>query len=134
MKSHWPFHLSLQFLEYFWIMLAAFAPIWGFLLLLVGVMGVVVGVLEGIGWTDGLYFGFITGMTIGYGDITPTTGITRILSILIGFIGIIITGLFVTIAVNAGNLVARQEGMTSEMKRRIKKNIEQGHTPSQKKD
>lgn len=126
MKNTRPFHLSLLFLKYFWIMMAAYAPVWGILLLLVGAMGIVVGVLEGIGWTDGLYFGFITGMTIGYGDITPTSGITRILSVVIGFVGIIITGLFVTMAVNAGQIVAQKAGIVEDMKKRIREQLENG--------
>jgi len=48
---------------------------------------------------DALYFAFITGLTIGYGDIVMKTVAGRVITILIGFIGIVITGLIVATAV-----------------------------------
>lgn len=48
-----------------------------------------------------MYLSFITAFTIGYGDITPVTIIGRVLSVIIGLIGIIFTGLVVAIATRA---------------------------------
>ena len=45
-------------------------------------LGQVIGMREG--WTigDSLYFTFITGFTIGYGDITPNYPLTKVLAVL----------------------------------------------------
>ena len=50
---------------------------------------------------DALYFTFVTGLTIGYGDIAPVTLIGRVVAILTGLQGILITGLIVAVAVFA---------------------------------
>jgi voltage-gated potassium channel len=56
---------------------------------------------EKMPFSDALYFTFITGLTIGYGDIAPVTHMGRIIAILTGFVGLIITGLIAAIAVFA---------------------------------
>jgi uncharacterized membrane protein len=50
---------------------------------------------------DTLYFAFVTGLTIGYGDIVVKTPIARLVAILIGFNGILFTGLMVAVLVYA---------------------------------
>ena len=50
---------------------------------------------------EAVYFSFITGLTIGYGDNVPRQTPTRSLAIVIGFGGILLTGLVAGIAVNA---------------------------------
>jgi voltage-gated potassium channel len=44
-------------------------------------------------FVDALYFTLITSLTIGYGDIVPTTAAGRVLSILAGVVGVIFIGL-----------------------------------------
>ncbi len=64
-------------------------------------LGLLIGLLEG--WTIGeaVYFSFVTGLTIGYGDIVPRQALTRALAIGIGFSGVLLTGLVAAIAVSA---------------------------------
>jgi len=64
-------------------------------------LGLLVGLLEG--WTIGeaVYFSFVTGLTIGYGDIVPRQALARAFAIGIGFCGILLTGLVAAIAVSA---------------------------------
>jgi hypothetical protein len=50
---------------------------------------------------EAVYFSFVTGLTIGYGDIVPRQTLTRALAIVIGFGGILLTGLVAGIAVSA---------------------------------
>jgi len=57
--------------------------------------------VEKMSFTDALYFTLVTGLTIGYGDIAPVTLMGRIVAILTGILGILITGLIVAIAVFA---------------------------------
>ncbi len=48
------------------------------------------------GWpvVDSLYFAFVTGLTIGYGDLAPTTPLSKVFTILYALLAI---GLFVTV-------------------------------------
>ena len=60
-----------------------------------------VTLVEKMPFTDTLYFAFVTGLTIGYGDIVVTTPFGRLVAILIGLIGILFTGLMVAVLVHA---------------------------------
>jgi hypothetical protein len=46
--------------------------------------------LEGWNWIDSLYFVVITTTTIGYGDITPTTPLTKFITIFFALNGVAI--------------------------------------------
>ena len=56
---------------------------------------------EKIPFADALYFAFVTGFTIGYGDIVPHTHVGRLVALLIGLVGILFTGLMVAVLVFA---------------------------------
>jgi hypothetical protein len=56
-------------------------------------------VFEKMSFADTLYFAFVTGLTIGYGDIVMKTPGGRFIALLIGFVGILFTGLMVAILV-----------------------------------
>ncbi len=43
---------------------------------------------------DGLWLAFVTGMTIGYGDVLPTTGAARVVAAGVGLIGVALVTLF----------------------------------------
>src|SRR5688500_2826067 len=78
--------------------------VWPVLSALLGLMvalGVAVGVLEGWSLQESIYFAFVTGLTIGYGDLAPTTLLARTLSMLIGAGGILVTALVAAVAVKA---------------------------------
>jgi hypothetical protein len=64
-------------------------------------LGLLIGFVEGWSVGDALYFTFVTGLTIGYGDIVPRQALARALAIVIGFCGIFLTGLITGIAVYA---------------------------------
>ena len=81
--------------------LAIVWPVVSGLLVLKALLGVVVGLIEGWGVWQGIYFAFITGLTIGYGDLAPHFVVTRLLAIAIGFLGILLTGLVAALAVKA---------------------------------
>jgi voltage-gated potassium channel len=63
--------------------------------------GVVIAGVEKIPIGGALYFAFITGLTIGYGDIVATTTFGRIVSVLLGFVGVLFTGLVIAVVVHA---------------------------------
>jgi uncharacterized membrane protein len=68
--------------------------------------------VEKMPFADTLYFAFVTGLTIGYGDIVMQTPVGRLVAILIGLVGILFTGLMVAVAVHAV-----RESMTESQKR-----------------
>jgi ABC-type Na+ efflux pump permease subunit len=71
------------------------------LIALVVVGAAAVTLVEKIPFADALYFAFVTGLTIGYGDIVMHTPVGRLIALLIGFIGILFTGLTVAVLVHA---------------------------------
>ena len=52
-------------------------------------------------YSKSVYFTMITALTIGYGRTVPKTRNGRFLSLLSGFIGIVLTGLIVSVALNS---------------------------------
>ena len=62
---------------------------------------VAISVIEKIPFSDALYFAFVTGLTIGYGDIVMKTSGGRLIALMIGLIGILFTGLMVAVLVYA---------------------------------
>ena len=71
------------------------------LLVLILLGGFTVSRVEGLELGEGIYFAFITGLSIGYGDITPSTAWGRVISVSIGLIGMIFVGLTVAVATRA---------------------------------
>lgn len=61
-------------------------------------------------FTDALWFCFATVTTIGYGDITPTSQISRVLSVILGIYGIIVVALITSVIVNFYNEMKSEKG------------------------
>ena len=76
-------------------------PILSVLLGLIIALGLVVGLLEGWSVHESIYFAFVSGLTIGYGDLAPESLLARALAILIGVCGVLVTALVAAIAVKA---------------------------------
>ena len=72
----------------------------GILLVMVG-SGLAIWRIESWRIDEAFYFTFVTGLTIGYGDFTPKHVSARLLSLLIGFAGIVLTGLVAAVSVEA---------------------------------
>jgi Na+-translocating ferredoxin:NAD+ oxidoreductase RnfE subunit len=78
--------------------------VWPILSVLLGVivaLGVIVGRIEGWSLHESVYFAFVSGLTIGYGDLSPKFLLTRALAVLIGVCGVLVTALVAAIAVKA---------------------------------
>ncbi len=71
-----------------------------FALLAIIVLGAVaIALVEKIPLGDALYFSFVTGLTIGYGDIVVKTALGRGVALVIGFVGVLFTGVVIAAAV-----------------------------------
>jgi hypothetical protein len=76
-------------------------PVLSGLLVAFVALGFVAGLFEGWSLQDSIYFAFVSGLTIGYGDLAPKTLAARSLAIVIGFCGVLVTALVAAIAVKA---------------------------------
>jgi Ion channel len=87
-------------------------PILSIILAMQVVLGVLIGFVEDWSVGDAIYFTFVTGLTIGYGDIVPRQALARALAIGIGMSGLFLTGLIAGIAVYAlrTTLIEREPG------------------------
>ena len=93
--------LRRQFYKALWSATRVVWPIFSLLLGLVVVLGLLIARIEGWRLFEGIYFAFVTGLTVGYGDLVPKHGISRVLAIAIGFHGVMLTALFAAITVRA---------------------------------
>ena len=80
------------------------------LIALIVIGAVVIALVEKIPFGDAVYFSFVTGLTIGYGEIVAKTVLGRVVALLIGLIGIVFTGMVVAIAVRAVQKSFEKEG------------------------
>ena len=76
----------------FWKGIKIIWPILAVLLVLMACLGMVVAILEGWPLRDGLYFAFVSGLTIGYGDLVAKGLLSRALAVLTGLTGIVFAG------------------------------------------
>jgi len=76
-------------------------PVLSMILAIQLALGLLIGFVEGWPPGDAVYFTFVTGLTIGYGDIVPRQAFARVLAIGIGICGLFLTGLIAGIAVYA---------------------------------
>jgi len=89
-------------------LLVGLRVVWPVLSALLGIiiaLGVVIGLIEGWSVQESIYFAFVSGLTIGYGDLAPKTLLTRMLAILIGVCGVLLTALVAAVAVKALTMV-----------------------------
>jgi Ion channel len=76
-------------------------PILSGLLTIMVALGLVIARREGWRLGDGLYFAFVSRLTIGYGDLVRKHPMSRMLAIVIGATGILLTGMVAALAVQA---------------------------------
>ena len=85
-------------------LLTGLRVVWPILSALLGAivaLGLIVGAVEGWSIHESIYFAFVSGLTIGYGDLAPKTLLARSLAILIGVCGVLLTALVAAVAVKA---------------------------------
>ncbi|WP_335340500.1 potassium channel family protein [Burkholderia sp. PAMC 28687] len=58
-----------------------------------------------------LYFCAVTALTIGYGNVIPTTTLGRIIAVLLGLLGVLMTGVVTASAVYGIQAAAQRAGL-----------------------
>ncbi len=112
---------SIDFIRACLILLGNFFPRWGGIAILISLVGLVISQLEEeLSVSSALYFAWVTGTTVGYGDLVPTLGITRALAIFVAILGIVLTGIIVTMAIEAAKIVVENNTSIQEFKQSVK--------------
>ena len=99
---------TLEFIHLFILDLYYAAPLLLVLVRIIAVLGGVIGSREGWPLTDALYYAFITATTVGYGDFLPRRGTSKFLAILIALLGLLLTGLVVSLGLHAATIAFEQ--------------------------
>ncbi|MFO7727355.1 MAG: potassium channel family protein [Desulfonatronovibrio sp.] len=96
-----PLVFTKKFLAVFSQILVMTTPVWGVLALAIVGCSWFISIVEHIRFGDALYFALVTALTIGYGDIYPLSAAGKTVSVFIGILGVITTGIIVAAALQA---------------------------------
>jgi ion channel len=91
--------ITVAFIKQFALGFEETAPLLLSLAFGIALLGYAVGRNEGWSAFEGLYWSFITATTVGYGDLRPSKVTSRVLAILIAFLGLTLTGIVIALAV-----------------------------------
>jgi voltage-gated potassium channel len=92
---------TITFIKIYLISLWLAAPLLLSFALAIVALGLLVGKKESWSKFDSLYWAFVTATTVGYGDFRPLHRLSRVLSVMIAFLGLIFTGIMVALAIHA---------------------------------
>jgi len=95
---------TIGFIKLFTWSLFLVSPLLLFLLFVIILLGLLVSNIEKWNKFDALYWAFITATTVGYGDIRPVRKLSRILSILIAVVGLMLTGIIIALTINTASI------------------------------
>jgi voltage-gated potassium channel len=97
-----PIRFTLKFVELFVTGLFMVSPV---LLFLAGILFLLAKITCNIekwqSYSKSLYFTFITALTVGYGKTVPGSKWGKLLSVLSAFVGVVLTGVIVSVALNS---------------------------------
>lgn len=96
--------LTVTFLRQFCVGLWLTLPLLLSLALVITLLGQAVGKQEGWSRFDSLYWAFITATTVGYGDVRPVKRKSKIVAVVIAFLGLMLTGIVIAVEVQAATL------------------------------
>ena len=93
--------LLIRFSYHFLISISHLHAVFLSLIALIVGIAALITYIENMRFGEALYLSFITGLTIGYGDIVVKTPAGRLFAVSLGLIGIIFTGIMVAAAIRA---------------------------------
>lgn len=96
--------LMVTFLKQFCIGLWLTLPLSLSLALAITLLGQAVGKHEGWSRFESFYWSFITATTVGYGDVRPTRRKSKVIAIIVAFLGLTLSGIVIAVAVQAATL------------------------------
>ncbi len=105
-----------DFLHAHWLLISEFLILLLVLLALVTVSGMAMARFDGLSAEDGIYFAFITALTIGFGDFVPKSRASRVIAILLALLGLVIVGILVAVAVHAVDYALEQSTGTTRLR------------------
>ncbi|MFM0199516.1 potassium channel family protein [Paraburkholderia fungorum] len=111
-----PHHAMTEFARILWHLRAILAVLLILFLVLSVAMYYVGGAVDVATRTpsspgETFYFCAVTALTIGYGDVIPTTTLGRIVAVSLGLLGVLITGVITATAVYAIQVAALRAGL-----------------------
>lgn len=112
-----------DFLMLFFVLLGRLSPVWLTLAAAISALGLLLAHIELLPYGDGLYVAWITATTVGYGDITPKQGLSKVLCVLLALIGVIFTALIASLALNAGR-VAMERHMGAQLQQELLRRLD----------
>lgn len=69
--------------------------------LIIFLSGILIARFDDMSLEEAIYFAFITAFTVGFGDITPKSRGARLVTVFLSFVGLLLVGLLVAVAVHA---------------------------------
>jgi voltage-gated potassium channel Kch len=90
-----------DFIHAHWQLVAELAGLFLILGVVVVVFGMLIAHFDRTSKADGIYFACITALTIGFGDIVPKTGASKIIAVILAMLGLIVFGIVVAVSVHA---------------------------------
>ena len=93
--------MLIRFSYHFLVIIGNLKSVFLFLMAWIVISAAVISRVESLPFGEALYFSFITGLTIGYGDIVVKTPFARLIAVLLGLIGMITSGIMVAASIRA---------------------------------
>ena len=90
-----------DFIHAHWQLMAELAGLFLILGVVVVLAGVLIARFDTISIVDEFYFAFITALTVGFGDLVPKTGATKVIAVILAILGLIVLGIVVAVSVHA---------------------------------
>ncbi len=86
----------------------------GVILVLVAVIaasGALISRFDRTSLEDAIYLAFITALTVGFGDVAPRSRGARVVTVFLAFLGLILVGVAIAVAVHALDIVLAARGV-----------------------